>query len=112
MFMVIKPSLLSCVLCPMSHVLCPMSYVLCPMSHVPCPMSHVPCPMSHVLCPMSHILCLMSKSGEDLSKLYNLTLSSELDFKVTLTCSEVILNSGQVPIYHDLFSDNTEKIEA
>ena len=26
--------------------------------------------------------------------------------------SEVILNSGQVPIYHDLFSDNTEKIEA
>ena len=26
--------------------------------------------------------------------------------------SEVILNSGQVPIYHNLFSDNTEKIEA
>ena len=35
---------------------------------------------------MSHVPCPMSKSGEDLSKLYNLTLSSELDFKVTLTC--------------------------
>ena len=44
----IKPSLLSCVLCLVSYVLCPMSYNPCPMSHV---------------------LCLMSKSGEDLSKL-------------------------------------------
>ena len=34
---------------------------------------------------MSYVLCPMSKSGEDLSKLYNLTLSSKLDFKVTLT---------------------------
>ena len=30
--------------------------------------------------------CPMSKSGEDLSKLKNPALSSELDFKVTLTC--------------------------
>ena len=62
-----------------------MSYVLCIMSYVLCPMSYVPCPMSHVLCPMWHVPCPMSKNGEDLSKLKNLTLSSELDSKVTLT---------------------------
>ena len=50
---IIKPSLLSYVLCPMSHVPCSMSDVPCPMSHVLCPMSYVPCPMSHVPCPMS-----------------------------------------------------------